>query len=189
MCQDFDMKIAGEKPSLQSKVDSTELSGYEEYPREAQNGNIERAKKLGVALAEAFVTAGKNDCFENSADDSDELDRQKQLLLSFTVMSSLESNCPTVCTTKIAKAAFIDALTALDAALPDRVIDTGAYSFYYVSYRRGTEVERRIGQTFAMLCAHDGDPIYQELGEAIYCWFYSVVKKKISQADFVLADR
>ena len=38
------------------------------------------------------------------------------------------------------------------------------------------DIERRMGQTFAMLCSHDGDPIYQELGEALYCWFSSVVK-------------
>ena len=56
--------------------------------------------------------------------------------------------------------------------------DNGAFSFYYLAYRRGSEVERRIGQTFAMLCSHDGDPIYQELGEALYCWFLSVVKEE-----------
>ena len=54
--------------------------------------------------------------------------------------------------------------------------DTGAFSFYYLAFRRGGEIDRRIGQTFAMLCSHDGDPIFQELGEALYCWFLSVVK-------------
>ena len=125
--------------------------------------------------------------FTLEAGDSDELDRQKLLLLCFTVLSSLETQCPAVCTVKIAKAAFFDALRAIDADLPDRSTDTGAFSFYYLSYRRGTEVDRRIGQTFAMLCAHDGDPIYQELGEAIYCWFYSVVNKKIKQAAFAVS--
>ncbi len=188
MCQDYDMKIAGDKPSQQKEVEKTDVSGFEEYPREVANGNIERAKKLGAALAEAFVAAGNNDCFDGSCPgDSDELDRQKLLLLCFTVLSTLETKCPAVCTVKIAKAAFFDALRAIDADLPDRSTDTGAFSFYYLSYRRGTEVDRRIGQTFAMLCAHDGDPIYQELGEAIYCWFYSVVNKKIKQAAFAVS--
>ena len=38
-------------------------------------------------------------------------------------------------------------------------------------------MERRIGQTFAMLCSHDGDPIFQELGEALYCWFTAEIRK------------
>ena len=62
------------------------------------------------------------------------------------------------------------------------MLDSGAFSFYYLAYRRGNEVDRRIGQTFAMLCAHDGDPIYQELGEAIYCWFISRVSKKLKES-------
>ena len=61
--------------------------------------------------------------------------------------------------------------------------DNGALSFYYLSFRRGGEVERRVGQTFAMLCSHDGDPVYQELGEALYCWFTSVVKRKIEELE------
>jgi hypothetical protein len=32
-----------------------------------------------------------------------------------------------------------------------------------------------------MLCSHDGDPIYQELGEALYCWFYSVVERTVKE--------
>ena len=185
MCQDIDIKIAGDKPSRLVKEQKNGPVGAEEYPREKKNGNIDRAEKLGAELAAAFVAACNNDSFEGCANDNEELDRQKLLLLSFTVMSTLESKCPAVCTAKIAKAAFNDALRSIDAALPERATDTGAFSFYYLSYRRGTEIERRIGQTFAMLCAHDGDPIYQELGEAIYCWFYAVVQSKIQQTAFV----
>jgi len=46
-------------------------------------------------------------------------------------------------------------------------------------------VERRIGQTFAMLCSHDGDPIYQELGEALYCWFLSVVRDAAEEYNII----
>ena len=59
--------------------------------------------------------------------------------------------------------------------------DNGALSFYYLAFRRGNDSYRRIGQTFAMLCSHDGDPVYHELGEALYCWFSSVVKKQIEE--------
>ena len=32
-----------------------------------------------------------------------------------------------------------------------------------------------------MLCSHDGDPVYQELGEALYCWFLSAVRKTATE--------
>ena len=59
------------------------------------------------------------------------------------------------------------------------------FSFYYLAFRRGNDVERRIGQTFAMLCSHDGDPIYQELGEALYCWFLSEVKASAKEQNII----
>lgn len=80
-----------------------------------------------------------------------------------------------------AKNSFNNELESLAPTLYKGIGDSGAFSFYYLAYRRGNEVDRRIGQTFAMLCAHDGDPIYQELGEAIYCWFISRVSKKLKE--------
>ena len=79
----------------------------------------------------------------------------------------------------IAQKSFLDALKAEDVRLYETAQDTGAFSFYYLAFRRGGDTVRRIGQTFAMLCMHDGDPIYQELGEALYCWFLSVVKSAL----------
>ena len=165
MCQDYDMKIAGDKPSQQKEVEKTDVSGFEEYPREVANGNIERAKKLGAALAEAFVAAGNNDCFDGSCPgDSDELDRQKLLLLCFTVLSTLETKCPAVCTVKIAKAAFFDALRAIDADLPDRSTDTGAFSFYYLSYRRGTEVDAALAKPLPCFARMTATPFTRNWG-------------------------
>ena len=75
----------------------------------------------------------------------------------------------------------MDTIRAKDADLYKTSADTGAFSFYYLAFRRGGEVDRRIGQTFAMLCSHDGDPIFQELGEALYCWFLSAVKNSAKE--------
>ena len=72
---------------------------------------------------------------------------------------------------------FIDRIKTVNGEIYKTSSDTGAFSFYYLAFRRGGDIERRVGQTFAMLCSHDGDPVYQELGEAVYCWFLSVVKK------------
>lgn len=184
MCQDHDMKIVGEKPSDDVKKNKELFGDVTEYEREKANGNIKKAKVLGAALAEEFVSVCKKDELTISENDSESLITQKVLLLSFTVMAGLEEFCPNITIANAARTAFFDELHVLDKDLFEKSSDTGAFSFYYLSFRRGTEVDRRVGQTFAMLCSHDGDPIYQELGEALYCWFLSIVQKQVKSADF-----
>ena len=106
---------------------------------------------------------------------------QRRLLLSFTATAGFEQYISDDTLVGIAQKSFLDTLNKHNTELYKTSSDTGAFSFYYLAFRRGSEVERRIGQTFAMLCLHDGDPIFQELGEALYCWFSSVVRKAVSE--------
>ncbi len=185
MNPDQDMKIVGEKPSDDIRKNNEPFSEISDYKKEKTNGNLERAKGLGTALASEFVTVCRKDELNLSQNDSESLITQKTLLLSFTVMAGLEQFCPNMALANTARTAFFDGLYERDRDLFEKSSDTGAFSFYYLSFRRGTEVDRRVGQTFAMLCSHDGDPIYQELGEALYCWFSSVIQKKVKAAGFV----
>ena len=185
MFQDSDMKIVGEKPSSDVKKNIELYGDIVVYDKEKANGNIKKAKELGAVLATEFVSVCKKDELTISENDSESLITQKVLLLSFTVMAGLEEFCPNITIANAARSAFFDELHNLDEGLFEKSSDTGAFSFYYLSFRRGTEVDRRVGQTFAMLCSHDGDPIYQELGEALYCWFLSTVQKNVNQTEFV----
>lgn len=185
MCQDHDMKIVGEKPSDDVKKNKELYGDLAEYEKQKSNGNISKAKEVGKELAADFVSVCKKDELTISENDSESLITQKVLLLSFTVMAGLEEFCPNITVANAARTAFFDELHLLDKELFEKSSDTGAFSFYYLSFRRGTEVDRRVGQTFAMLCSHDGDPIYQELGEALYCWFLSTVQKKVQKTEFV----
>lgn len=184
MCQDYDMKIVGEKPSSDVKKNKELYGDIAEYEREKANGNIGKSKKLGQILAKEFVSVCQKDELTVSEDYSENLITQKVLLLSFTVMAGLEEFCPNISVANAARSAFFDELNVLDKELFEKSSDTGAFSFYYLSFRRGTEVDRRVGQTFAMLCSHDGDPIYQELGEALYCWFLSIVQSRVEETEF-----
>ena len=185
MCQDHDMKIVGEKPSDDVKKNKELYGDLAEYEKEKANGNIAKTKQLGKELAAEFVSVCKKDELTISENDSESLITQKVLLLSFTVMAGLEEFCPNITIANAARSAFFDELHSLDEGLFEKSSDTGAFSFYYLSFRRGTEVDRRVGQTFAMLCSHDGDPIYQELCEALYCWFLSIVQKNVKNTEFV----
>lgn len=139
---------------------------------------VSAAKNLGKSLAVEFIEA-VNQPIDDETDS--EMLLQRQFLLSFTVTVSLETYCEDT-VAGIAQKQFLDYLRNKSLVIYKNSSDTGAFTFYYLAFRRGSEVDRRIGQTFAMLCSHDGDPIYQELGEALYCWFSSVVRRKAAAA-------
>lgn len=174
---DSDMKIAGSS----SKENTTVKSDF--AGEIISQKDMDSAKKLGAKLTDGFLDA-VNTAFSEEKDDPQML-IQRQILLAFTVSVTLDEYCISDTLAGMAEKSFLDNLREKSAEICNNCSDTGAFSFYYLAYRRKTEVDRRIGQTFAMLCAHDGDSIYQELGEALYCWFTSVVKKEIKNAQLM----
>lgn len=179
MYQDNDIKIAGDKPSLDVKRNK-EKSAETHGPKKQE---IEKAKLLGVKVATKFIEDAKE--FEASAEENFDMLLHRRMLLSFTATIGFEQFLSNDTLSGIAQKSFMDTVKSKEPEIFKTSEDTGAFSFYYLAFRRGTDTERRIGQTFAMLCSHDGDPIFQELGEALYCWFLSVVKKAAVESGII----
>lgn len=168
---DEDIKIAGNRPSQSVKENLT--STRVETALEEQD--IEKAQYFGRKVAEEFCNASS--AYNDAVEETDQnMIVQRHLLLSFTVTIGFETYLKSEAVAGIAQKSFLDTVKLNSPELFKYTSDTGAFSFYYLAHRRGSEVDRRMGQTFAMLCAHDGDPIYQELGEVLYCWFSSRIK-------------
>ena len=180
MFDDNDIKIAGNRPSDSIRRNNLSAVSSEVLPE----ATLIAAKKLGAAVAEKFSVA--SNAYTEAVDDNDaDMMAQRILLLSFTVTAVFESDLLNETVAGVAQKSFLDTVKNKYKDIYQYTSDTGAFTFYYLAYRRGSETERRIGQTFAMLCGHDGDPIYQELGEVLFCWFSSEVKS--TAADFSLA--
>lgn len=177
MNSDIDIKIAGDKPSKDIKKNIEKIA--EQGPDKAE---IKNAKNWGKAVALKFIEDAKSAAAEEA---NYEMLIQRRMLLSFTATVGFEQLCESDTLSGIAQKSFLDTVKSVDSELHRTSGDTGAFSFYYLAFRRGSEIDRRIGQTFAMLCSHDGDPIYQELGEALYCWFLSVVKKAAKETGVI----
>lgn len=173
MYSDNDIKIAGDKPSKDIEKNREKSVDLPEISEE----QISAAKKLGEVVALRFIKDFTDNKGSKDEPDDSEMTAQRQLLLSFTATVGFEQYCKSDALSGIAQKSFLDTLKKENQAVFEVSGDTGAFSFYYLAYRRGSEIDRRIGQTFAMLCSHDGDPVYQELGEALYCWFLSVVRR------------
>ena len=184
MYSDNDIKIAGDKPSVDIKKNRESVSAA---AKEHKSEDVKNAKELGKIIAEKFIKDARDaELSDDSSDLSDfEMIIQRRLLLSFTATVGFEEYCGDDALAGVAQKSFIDTVKKTDKELYKSSSDTGAFSSYYVAYRRGSEIERRMGQTFAMLCAHDGDPVYQELGEALYCWFMSAVKKSAKELNLI----
>ena len=181
---DEDIKIASPGKAIKSGGGSSSRvsSLEEEYDREAKSGNTEKAKQFGIAMADVLRENLQNFAMEGEDPKTSDMALQRGILMTFAVNTVIEEHLKSSVVLMTAKNSFNNELERLAPLLYKGISDSGAFSFYYLAYRRGTEVDRRIGQTFAMLCAHDGDPIYQELGEAIYCWFISRASKKLKES-------
>lgn len=175
---DDDIKIVGDKPS--DDVKRNILNGLAKAEEKTQRV---AAKELGSTVARIFSKDAAN--FQYDDDGDYNMIIQRRLLLSFTATVGFEQYCKDDTDTGIAQKAFLDYLKMNNPEIYRTSSDTGAFSFYYLAFRRGIEVERRIGQTFAMLCSHDGDNVYQELGEALYCWFSSVVRENAEKLGLI----
>ena len=175
---DSDIKIAGDRPSEDIKRNRAELNTEKGYAKE----EIEKARNWGKEVAHRFIDDARESA--EAEDSYYEMLVQRRMLLSFTATVGFEQLSDDTLS-GIAQKSFLDTLRKTDMEIYNTSADTGAFSFYYLAFRRGNEIDRRIGQTFAMLCSHDGDPIYQELGEALYCWFFSVVKRTAKECGII----
>lgn len=175
LTDDLDVKIAGDKPSLDVRRNkSTPVQDSS-----VSSEQIKGAKEVGKAVAKSFIADAETEVDEEFRDY--DMIVQRRLLLSFAATVGFEQYISDDTLVGIAQKSFLDTINKHSSEIYKTSSDTGAFSFYYLAFRRGSEVERRIGQTFAMLCSHDGDPIFQELGEALYCWFVSVVRKAVNE--------
>ena len=173
---DKDIKIAGNKPSASIVLNNLSSTNDDVLPQ----ATVVAAKRLGEQIADEFSAA--SNAYSDAVEDADvDMFIQRILLLSFTVTVTLENELISDAVAGIALKSFLDNVKKKYDDIYRYTSDTGSFTFYYLAYRRGNDIERRIGQTFAMLCSHDGDPIYQELGEVLYCWFASVIKNTASE--------
>lgn len=181
---DEDIKIASPETIKEFSAKRRNKAGSvpEEYDRESAKGNTVKARELGIALAHDVLDNLNTFAMEDEDESNDDMAVHRGVLMVFAATVAIEEKIASSVVAQTAKNGFNSELETAAPQLYKAVGDTGAFSFYYLAYRRGTEVDRRIGQTFAMLCAHDGDPIFHELGEAIYCWFLSACTKKIKSS-------
>lgn len=177
---DSDIKIAGEEPVNNTDSAQTDASELEVQRR---CGNLEKAHALGTLLSDKIISQDGESSFGQDSDEDTLTRTQRRLLLAFAALSTVESNIESHVLQGVVKNVFYDSLKKLLPNFYEDISKSASFSFYMLCDRRGGDIERSIGHTFAMLVAKEGDTVIEELGKALYLRFVDVTLQSIRSFD------
>lgn len=179
---DSDMKIAGDDFSSEA-VDGADVSVLLEQERE--NGNLDKARRLGSLLAGDVVSIEDAPGPANGAAENPELPLQRRILLAFAAEVGLEMYLPNQLVAGIAQNTFYHLLDETTPAFYDTLQNSGAFSFYYLCVREGKNVEKKVGETFATLCGMADSQSYARMGKELYIRFIGQIRGLAESLAFV----
>ena len=177
---DSDVKIF--KTSKKQESDTDLLKTVEVLDMNRKNGNLRKAKDLGITIADVAWKTVK-ELFNKETDN--EVKRQIGVLLMFSTEAALNYFLPSTQIAAIAIGSLHDRISEYDPSLYDTVMESPGFSFYYLNIRKCQEdVPKAIGKAFAMLCQHDGEEAYIEKGKDLYTAALKNVETQISKIKF-----
>lgn len=164
---DSDMKIVGAQPAAVTDVAEEELKRHQE------NGNLDKAKVLGAALADKVLA-------ETEAEEP--FLTEGRILRSFAVLVGLESYLPVGLPVQTARGAFYEAL--MQRGMYETICGDGAFSFYYLCLNEGAQITQKIGETYARLCNSEDAAVGAD-GQRIYLAFLADVQEMAFAQKFI----
>ena len=181
--EDQDIKIAGDSFESAADDDSEGDQTARELQREKDNGNLNRARRLGAIMADD-VSAIEGD----SPSGDSVLMTQRRILLAFAVAVGLESFLSSSLLSETAQSVFYDTLRETAPAFYEDLQESNAFSFYYLCVRDGGQVENKVGKTFASLCGMTDNETYARMGEELYRRFIGQVQHYTEVLAFVPSE-
>lgn len=186
---DSDMKIFGEKSAEETASAAEVQQLMQEMKRQRLNGNSDKAKKIGARIA-TLAPGGENE-------DSVQLDNalnnyltapyvmyQIRVLIIFAAESNLHRLLPSSFLATTAINALYDTIIENEPRFYDNISDGTAFTFYYLRLRSGGDIDRGIGEAFAMLCDKENDEKMISLGSEVYHYICKKMDEFIDEADF-----
>ena len=182
--EDQDIKIAGDSFESAANDDSEGDQTARELQREKDNGNLNRARRLGAIMADD-VSAIEGD----SPSGDSVLMTQRRILLAFAVAVGLESFLSSSLLSETAQSVFYDTLGETAPSFYEDLQESNAFSFYYLCVRDSGQVETKVGKTFASLCGMTDNETYARMGEELYRRFIGQVQHYTEVLAFVPSER
>lgn len=182
---DSDIRIAGQEPR---RPEDDPMTDVRELTHHKNNGNVEKARALGEELARRILNEDGDPSFGRDPSESDELRRQRRMLLAFVVDAAVREDIPGQVLGQVVLREFTERVKNSLPAFYEDISSSGSFSFYYVCLRRDSEdapaAQTAVGQTFAMLAGKEHNPVFEELGTALYLHFHDIVDKCVRSCRF-----
>lgn len=182
MSQKDDVKVADFSHKNGSADDAQSL--MDDIQKQKQNGNFDKARQLGKALANEVDSNDGEFVFGLDQTESADIIAQRRLLLAFMVTWGLDECCRNSLISKVAQNTFLEEIQSGSPAIYRDINQQGAFSYYYLCVRDTAKPGADVGRTFAELCNRKGDCVYAKLGSALFEYFLTFVKKSVAVLDF-----
>lgn len=178
-----DIKIFSAKKNKKSNNCIDELRLIEEMDTERSNGNLSKAKELGLNLANIFldeksINEGLRELI-GSLETNKEVLFQMRILMIFAAEKEIGRLLKKALLCSTAINAMHDKIHDENLNFYNEFSDGAEYSFYYLAIKSGGNIDKSIGKSFAMLCGRESDFHYKELGENLW-------QKTIKEVDEII---
>lgn len=185
--EDYDIKIF---TPIKSAGTPEPVIIADEMKRQVVSGNMQKASRLGEAIADSFREAAEKDELLSIAHNcgvelSREIKNQAIILSVFTAEYAFNKllNDPILSTTAVSK--LYDTLTKAAPELYNNLLASTAFSFYYMNINTENVDADVIGKTFAVLCDDDNNEALFCYGKTVFCTSLEHYKQAIGNVDFI----
>lgn len=183
-----DVKIyIGKKETLKSSYDIANT--FDAVVSNRANGNIDKAKKLGAALAN-ISPLGDGELSLNLKEHvaqkfltADMLYKIKVLIV-FACETLLQIEIPVSVLTTTAITSMYDEIEKQSPQLYSNISSGAAFSFYYLAFQKGGDVCENVAEAFAMLCEVKNKDGFVSVGKIIWNRAVEVIEQQLVKADF-----
>ncbi|MCQ2460549.1 MAG: hypothetical protein MJ115_00175 [Clostridia bacterium] len=181
--EDSDIKIFD--PSKKKEQSGDMLSYVEGMAHDRQNGNVDKAKELGVNIALSIYDEDQPSKLSDEIFLSAEIFPQLCALMLFSTEAALNYYLPSQQLSAIAINALHEVMSRNNLPIYEEIKEGPAFSFYFLNVRKGgNDIPHDIGKAFAMLCNRANDSAFIEEGARLYALVLDDIQKQIAEIKF-----
>ncbi len=183
-----DVKIYVSKKEMNRSA--SEFSGnFDAVMRHRANGNIDKARRLGAALATMAPTSEGDGIFVNLKDHLSpkffvqDILYQIRVLLVFACETILQIELPSELLSTTAISSMYHAIEEDTPGFYSNISNGAAFTFYYLAVQKGGDISENIGEAFAMLCSVKNKESFVLAGKTVWNIAVDIIEKEIEKAD------
>lgn len=153
------------------------------------NGNIDKAKQLGAALALLAPTGDSPMSLKLEEHIpqkflAPDILYQIRVLLIFAAETLLQIEVPVALLSTTAITTMYGEIEKTSPAFYDNIANGAAFTFYYLALQKGANAADSVADTFAMLCGVKNKEGFVLIGKQIWNIAVAMIEKEIDKADF-----